>query len=63
MKHNWHLLIQCPILTIDDGQGMPVVIVDPGDRAEAEENAVYGCINCDETLDNAYNTDCMGRQV
>lgn len=56
------LMIQCPVSVIyDEVKGEPIIVVDPDDRAIAEDNAQYGCRNCDAHISVLYEgkTECQ----
>jgi hypothetical protein len=61
MKHEWVKHTITPVHTLDDQDGQPIILVDPDDQKESEENAVYGCNSCDLafTTDN-FHTECSG---
>lgn len=63
MEHEWMLMIQCPVHVMDNGDGKPIVMLDPDARQQAEDEAVYGCKNCDEPLATAYGKDCKSWQT
>lgn len=60
-SHAWvkHTITPVHILHNDDGQA--AIFVDPDDQALSEENAAYGCMNCDLPLvEENYDTECEG---
>lgn len=61
MQHEWVVFIQSPIHIIPGMDGDPIIFVDPDERQAAEEEAVYGCKNCDEPLSLIdWALECVG---
>jgi len=59
--HVWVKHTITPVHTLDNSSGEPVIVVDPDQQVLAEENAVYGCMNCDLPLvPDTFHTECSG---
>lgn len=59
-EHQWVKHVITPVSVLDDGEGHPMVFVDPDKQRECEANAVYGCMSCGESLVEAYGSSCAG---
>lgn len=59
-QHTWVKHTITPVSTLTDGQGNPVVFVDPDDAVIAEDHAVYGCDICGMAMAGNHHTDCEG---
>lgn len=60
-KHSWvkHTLTEVHPLSNDGGD--PIVFVDPVDQEVAEDNAAYGCNDCDAALTaETLESECPG---
>lgn len=58
MKHQWVKMTITEIEVLDNGEGKPVVIVDPDKEKTAQDQATFGCGICDEPLETAFGTEC-----
>lgn len=59
-QHQWIMHILCPVETLEDDEGDPVIILDPDKKQAAEQNAVYGCMACSVPMVDGFGTDCPG---
>lgn len=60
-QHQWMKIVYTPLEVLDDGDGNPVVIIDPDKEDAAQANASYGCFACDLPLEGNMKTECTGR--
>jgi hypothetical protein len=60
-QHQWVMYVMTPIEVLDDGDGQPIVVVDPDKREAAEGNASYGCFACSQPLQGNMNSECTGQ--
>lgn len=62
LQHDWIKMTMTPVMTLSDGEGEPVVFVDPEQMIIAEDNSVYGCNRCGKPMTGNYNTTCEGAE-
>lgn len=58
-EHQWVKMVIVPIEVLTDGDGKPVVFVDPQKQEGGEEHARYGCFACSEPLETGLGTECQ----
>jgi hypothetical protein len=56
MQHQWVAITQQNVITLDDGEGDPVIFADPEDKPRT----AYGCKRCDVSMVEGYDTECPG---
>jgi hypothetical protein len=63
-EHEWIKIEITPIHVLANGMNPPIVLVDPDDALEAEENTQYGCGRCEVSLDeDTVETLCPGEDL
>lgn len=60
-QHQWVMFTMTPLEVLDDGDGYPIVVIDPDKKEAAEHNASYGCFACSQPLEGNMNTSCAGQ--
>lgn len=60
MEHVWVKHTITPVQVLTDGEGQPVVLVDPDQQIIAEDQAVYGCQVCSNPMATHFDTECEG---